>query len=249
MTMSGERCYAIWAPDDSPWSAWAKPVPFSQLDKLGVKARGVQAFDGRLPRFAADTAVIVELDGRDGVRAALALADQGWRPVPLFNATTAPKAVVDLVPVLESLLAGAEALEGITIRPHAPPAFLIDARRMNGKPAPGAYDNRSIVLPQDFPSATMLIARGIRTVVLVQDTAWKPRQDLSHVLLRWQQAGLELRQEPLNGDVEKLVVTAPSLFRKAWHRMIALLGLRRNNVGGFGAAVPEATASGYGGYG
>lgn len=246
MTMNGERCYGIWAPDDSPWSAWAKPVPFSQLDRLGVKARAVTAFDGRLPRYAADTAVIVELDGRDAVRAALALAHQGWRPVPLFNATMAPKGVVDLVPVMESLLAGAEVLEGITIRPHAPPAFLIDARRMNGRPAPGAYDNRSIVLPQDFPSATMLVARGIRTVVLVQPEVGNPRQDLSHVLLRWQQAGLELRQEAVSGAVETLVVTPPSLYRKAWHRMIALLGLRRSNVGGFGAAVPEATSGGYG---
>lgn len=246
MTMTGERCYAIWAPDDSPWSAWAKPVPFSQLDALGVKARAQPPFTGRLPRFAADTAVVVELEGREAVRAALALARDGWRPVPLFNATMGPKAVVDVVPVLESLLAGAEALEGLSIRPHAPPAFLIDARRLQGAPRPGTYDNRSIVLPQDFPSATMLISRGIRTVVLLRDDSGKPRQDLSHVLLRWQQAGLELRAEHVNGDAERLVVAPPSLFRRAWYRMVALLGLRRSNVGGFGARVPEASSGGYG---
>lgn len=246
MTMTGEQCYGIWAPDDSPWSAWAKPVPFSQLDTLGVRARQVPVFNGRLPRFASDTAVVVELDGRESVGAGLALAEHGWRPVPLFNATMAPKAVVDVVPVMETLLGGADALGAILIRPHAPPAFLIDALRMQGAPRPGTYDNRSIVLPQDFPSATMLIARGIRTVVLYRREKGKPRQDLSHVLLRWQQAGIELRSVDLDGEEDRLVVSPPSLFRKAWHRMIALLGLRRSNVGGFGALVPEASSGGYG---
>lgn len=246
MTMTGEQCFAAWAPDDAAWTAWAKPVLFSQLRSLGVQPRPVPEFRGRLPRFGADTALVVDVEGRDAVAAGLALAGLGWRPVPLFNATMAPKAIVDMVPVMEALLAGAEELEAAQVRPHAPPAFLLDSRRMNGLPRPGHYDNRSLVLPQDLPSATMLLTHGIREVVLVQPAPGTPRKDLSHVLLRWQQAGLALRWEGTGGEVARLSIDPPSWFRNAWYAMIALLGLRRSNVGGFGAVVPEQTSGGYG---
>jgi hypothetical protein len=31
------------------------------------------------------------------------------------------------------------------------------------------------------------------------------------------------------------------MFRLAWYAVIALMGLRRTNVGGFGAVVPESS--------
>jgi hypothetical protein len=223
---------------------------FSQIDaQLYLKTQPLEPFTETLPQYRAGTAVIVELDGRDAIGAGLELARQGWRPVPLFNATTGHRPVVDMLPVMQGLLAGAEVLAAVTVRPNAAPAFLIDARRMSGTPSPGAYDNRSIVLPQDFPSATMLISHGIREVVLVQLGTGEPREDLSHVLLRWQQAGLALRRESTRGQAEALALSPPSWFRKAWYRVIALFGLRRNNVGGFGATVPEATSAAYRGYG
>lgn len=246
MTMRGERCFEVWAPDASPWSAWAKPVLFSQLDGLGVQARPTREWVGSLPRHRDEIALVVELEGRDAVEAGLELARRGWRPVPLFNATMAPRALVDMVSVMEALLGGAPVLEGIDVRLDAPPAFLLDSRRMLGHPRPGAYDNRSIVLPQDFPSATMLVARGIRSVVWVRRGVGKPAEDLRHVLLRWQQAGLGLRHEAVDGGDGDLIVDPPTRFRKAWYALIALLGLRRSNVGGFGAIVPEATSGGYG---
>jgi len=250
VTMTGEQCFAIWAPDQVQWSAWAKPVLFSQIDtQLYLKTEPLEPFTDTLPQYRAGTAIVVELDGRDAIAAGLELARRGWRPVPLFNATAGHRQVVDMLPVMQALIVGAEALEAITIRPNAPPAFLIDTRRMTGRPSPGAYDNRSIVLPQDFPSATMLVSYGIREVVLVQLGTGEPRQDLSHVLLRWQQAGLALRRESTRGEEEALTLSAPSWFRKAWYRMIALFGLRRSNVGGFGATVPEATSGAYRGYG
>ena len=46
---------------------------------------------------------------------------------------------------------------------------------------------------------------------------------------------------------EDLTVPKPSGFKLAWYAVIALLGLRRSNVGGFGSAIPEQTSSG--GYG
>jgi hypothetical protein len=242
-----ERCYATWAPEGSPWSAWAKPVLFSEMARLTPRAAPLEAFGGGLPRFGADVAVVVDLVGHQSVRAGLALARRGWRPVPLFNATTAPKAVIDVVSTIERLHAGAADLAGIPLDAGAPPAFLLDARRMSGRAAPGTYDNSSIALPQDFPSATMLRSRGIKAVVVLQEREGAPARDLCHVLLRWQQGGLNLYTHLVHGgETAPLVVAPPSLFRKAWYRMVALLGLRRSNVGGFGALVPEASSGGYG---
>ena len=34
----------------------------------------------------------------------------------------------------------------------------------------------------------------------------------------------------------------PPFYRRAWYRMLAMAGLRRNNVGGFGSTVPIASA-------
>ena len=44
-------------------------------------------------------------------------------------------------------------------------------------------------------------------------------------------------------------MSPPSWFRRAWYVAIALMGLRRSNVGGFGSMVPERTSSGSGFYG
>lgn len=237
-----------WAPDASPWSDWAKPVAFAQLDSLMIPSRIGAPYQSELPVFSRDTAVVVDLDGQTSVAAGLALARAGWRPVPLYNATMGGRAVVDMLPVLAGLLHGAEELAALEISPDAPPAFLIDGRRMQGRPSPGMYDNRWVVLPQDFPSATALANRGITRVVLYNSAGTLPREDLRHVLLRWQQAGIELRRGETRGEDARLVVAPPSWFRKAWYRLIALFGLRRSNIGGFGAFVPEATSYS-GGYG
>jgi hypothetical protein len=39
-----------------------------------------------------------------------------------------------------------------------------------------------------------------------------------------------------------VTVPKPSSFKLAWYAAIALLGLRRSNVGGFGSMVPENTS-------
>jgi hypothetical protein len=106
-----------------------------------------------------------------------------------------------------------------------------------------------MVVPQDFPSAAFLTNKGIREVVLIQRQILTPAEDLSHVLLRWQNAGIRLKVIDLaTGDVsEDVKLWKPSKFRMAWYVAVALLGFRRSNVGGFGSTVPEQTGrSGFG---
>jgi hypothetical protein len=247
MTISSEEAFTIWAPDGVLWSEWAKPVAFAQADGP-MSADPIP--DAALPAIptAVDygSAIVVDLPGADAVLAGLALASRGFRPVPLFNGTSGPAAIIDVHPIARALGAGAERLRRQTLATDAPPAFLLDSRRNDPATSvrPGVYDNRWVVLPQDFPSSALLVNRGLRVVTLIQRDNLSIRPDLAHVLRRWQDGGMEVRvldlasgQTAANVDVPK-----PSHFKLAWYAAVALLGLRRSNVGGFGSMIPEHTA-------
>ena len=128
-----------------------------------------------------------------------------------------------------------------TIVGDNPPAFLLDSRRLQGvnKPAPGMYDNRWVVFPQDFPSARFLKSRGITQAIVIQET-FLPAEDLVHVLLRWKEGGITVHLQ-VAGEESSLrpaELRRPSSFRSALYRALALMGLRRNSAGGFGSVVP-----------
>lgn len=250
--MTNEECFEAWAPDESHWSQWSKPVLFANLDRI-EPARSPsgdwRALElGWLPDPRGDAAIVVDLPGEESALTGLALARRGWRPVPLYNATVGPSAVIDLEPVARCLRTGLDVLREMNLTATAPPAFLLDANRMSpaAPPSPGKFDNRWIVFPQDFPSATYLRARGINEVLLLQLGDDAPREDLAHVLLRWQRAGIGIRlaDAKTRARPRELLVRPPSLFRRAWYRTIALMGLRRNNAGGFGGVIPVPSSGG-----
>jgi hypothetical protein len=246
--ISNQECYALWAPEQSIWAQWAKPVVFASVVGLDTDPPPPSAPINMagVPEAWGNTAVVVDMPGAESVAAGLALAQRGFQPVPLYNGTDGPNPVVHMDGLLRALGAGSQVLKTVTIAADAKPAFLLDSNRRDtmGAVTGGYYDNRWVVLPQDFPSANFLRSRGITDVLLVQRGLNAPSQDLSHVLLRWQQGGLRLRSLDLatGGIVDPLTVTEPSLFRKAWYAAVALMGLRRNNVGGFGSMVPEQTS-------
>jgi hypothetical protein len=252
--ISGEDGFSIWAPDGVRWSEWAKPVAFTQLSGLpdDVPIAPLAIDVPGVPLIWTNTAAVVDLPASDSVGAALTLARQGLRPVPLYNGTWGPAAVVDMSQLLAALGAGAAALKSLPIAPDASPAFLLDSNRSwpLGAGEPGRYDNRWVVLPQDFPSATYLRSQAITRVVVFQRDGMRPSTDLTHVLCRWQEAKIALTivdvaAKRMLADAE---LEPPTSFRSVWYAAAALFGLRRNTVGGFGSTVPEQTASGRGGF-
>lgn len=242
MAMTGEACFEVWAPDNATWSAWAKPVLFAQEPNMPETTADAAPPPLALPELWTAESVVVDLPGAEAVAAALALASRGFRPVPLFNGTSGPNPVVDVEPVRKALASGADALAQMSLAPDAKPAFLLDSRRMSSRSAlePGRYDNRWIVLPQDCPSGLALVSRGIRQATLVQ-RGGTVAEDLAHVLRRWQDAGVRIALVDLGGDAmaRALDVPRPSWFRWIWYSALAIAGLRRSYVGGFGAAIPE----------
>lgn len=190
------------------------------------------------------TALFVDLPGKRGVLEGLALAQMGYRPVPLYNGVYGAdkwSMAVDVTSVAETLYQGADYLSCQHIRPDAPPAFLLDAARMKGTARqPGRYDNRWCVFPQDAPSADFLKAQGIESIYV---RTKEIQNDLAHILLRYQKKGIRIYQVRDNGVPKKLTVVRPSHFKSFLYRFCTLLGLTRNAAGGFGGMVPEATQS------
>ncbi len=242
--MESEELFDIWAPVDSLWSKWAKPSIFTAPDAVNPEAGSYEKLDLYSWRAGLGaTAAIINLPGVVSVKFGLDLADQGFRPVPLFNSIDGPSAILNVKLIKSALAEGAERLRTMNIRPDAPPAFLLDAMRMEGQASPGVFDNRWVVFPQDFPSGTFLLAHGIKRMVLVQRSTSIDR-DLGEVLSLWQRSGLEVLMD--SGDLMKpdkpsglKKISRFNLARAAFGALlIASLGLRRSNAGGFGAFIP-----------
>lgn len=260
--MTPEEIYKVWAPESSIWSPWATPVLFARLTCGSVTDR-----PGEMPQVNLDwlggfecesTVVVVDLPGRQSVEMGIALTRRGYWPVPLYNGVpgtgesanlsivvaNASGVTVDMTGLMNAVCEGTGILKGLSLPPHAPPAFLLDTDRVLGNRvmAEGVFDNRWMIFPQNFPSAKFLLSRGIRHALLI--SRWPdPRKDLAHVLLRWQEAGIKTYAKNVADDQQasEIRVAPPSGFRRAWYRALAIAGFHRNSTGGFGGIIPFTT--------
>ncbi len=260
--MTNQELFAIWSPETSIWATWAKPVLFAHLNiSIAPSPPVVAGADvSWSPTPEQKIALILDLPGEQGLWTGLALAGRGYRPVPLYNAVPVPfgvqvdpvsgrsVAAVDVLPIMNALHRSAEQLVSTSIPFDAPPVFLLDANR-HGDPAqiePAQFDNRSICLTTDFPSANFLLSHGIERVWLIQQDREEPQEDLAHVLRRWQDGGLLFERLRLGSGSEPrtFVVSRPSWYGAMFQRALSAMGLRRAPGGGFGAWMPESSAMG-----
>ena len=273
--MTPEEIYNAWAPLQSPWSVWAKPVVFAHLtaarnpyvlppDEVSDPVTG--SFDlSSIPPADGKTALVIDMPSATGVTLGLRLANErGYRPVPLYNAVPAPfhaasvtmptnrSVAIELHDILEALRAWADELAALALPADAPPAFLLDARRRGAgwSSNPGDFDNRSVSLPTDFPSATFLQSRGVRQAMLIQPVGLgQPQPDLAHTLRRWQDGKVEITLYEIDAPQpqpppRRIEVTKPSWFGHVWHNVLVRAGLRRNAMGGFGGFLPVPSSHG-----
>ena len=253
----GKELFDIWAPLESPWAVWAKPVIFAQnlnwwkAEKWSAAELCSGAALEAGPRAKRYQAIVVDLPGVKVMRAAAQFAMAGYRPVPLFNTTNGQNAIVDVDDILAMLPAVAVIIREARLNASAPPAFLLDENRHQDDASDFscAYDNRWLVFPQDFPSAEFLKEHGITQVVLQQEGSSMPAWDLAHVLLRWQEAGVRIFFSQADNDnaspPKPLTVTKPSRYRSWIQRLENVLGLHRNSAGGFGVMLSSLNLSGH----
>ena len=258
--MNNEQIFEWWAPPSGRWSPWVKPVLFACMREPTVPSQQqpIELEPGTvLP--SEETALVLDLPGAEGIWMSIGLLPQGYWPVPLYNAVPGPTlsgllgdahlsplSVVDVETIIAALAQATSYLMDSASNPNASPAFLLDAnRRGEGvTPIPGQFDNRSISFTTDFPSALFLTAKGIRRVILIQRTGEAPQPDLAHSLRRWQDGGIciELKRLDVPGPALPIEVRKPSAFGLLWQRALAMVGLRRHGLGGFGGFVPQPSA-------
>lgn len=255
--MKPSEIYKLWAPEDSIWSDWAKPVLFTdQIYRNNEPAQITHppaVNTAWAPAPDSGSAIVLDLPGAGAVWFGMALSQRGFRPVPLYNGVRGPDtwSLVDVDPIILALHQAEAALSALRLPKDAPPVFLLDSQRLAGgsEAGPGRFDNRWWVFPQDFPSANLLLSRGIRSVVLGRHASQDPQKDLAHVLLRWQEAGIGILACDVNAGLQPqpIQVSRPANFRALWYRALVLAGLRRNSAGGFGAIIPvPGSGGGYG---
>ena len=257
--MNRDETFLVWAPDESPWSPWVKPILFAHLGVPYEAIPEVAQSVSWSPPANEKVALVVNLPGAEGVLTGIALAARGYRPVPLYNAVPLPygeiidlsirKSVsaVNVLPILKTLEAGTEILARLNLRPDAPPAFLLDFdRRGDGrKIEAGEFDNRSVSFTTDFPSAIFLASQGIQRVILIQKDGLDIQSDLAHSLRRWQDGGLKLERLRLDSpSPEFFQVPRPSWYGAMFQRVLSQFGLHHADSGGFGNWIPNSSAGG-----
>jgi hypothetical protein len=265
--VTGEELFSLWAPRESIWSPWVIPVPFAQMNCLGSADQSFAAQklgESSILDAADSLAIVVDLPGGEAIRFGLALAQRGFRSVPVLDGSPSPLlapvspqlqyeearanqiVVVDMTALLAALCGGGKLLKTLSLAPNAPPAFLLDSMRLSGERNvdKALYDNRWKIIPQDFPSAAFLKQQGIRQVILVQKERRQPQEDLAEALLRWQRAGLEIlvSDEKHTREAKAIRITEPLGLRASWRRLLEAFGFLRNSVAAFGAYPYEGSS-------
>jgi len=211
--MDFRDAYKIWASEDSKWTQWVRPVPFalhccdsvinngtakegsSVYDSIQECANHVISFDipeiFYLDKLVENTAIIIDRCGYCAVNEGLALAEMGWRPIPLYNGTneqSGSMALVDNHGIEHALLWGACVLKGMNISQSAPPAFLLDSnRRHRYKMDVTVFDNSWDLYNQDIPSPEYFSANGINKIIIVGE---KIHKDLRVIFHEFQKKGI-----------------------------------------------------------
>lgn len=259
--MTRENIFDIWAPRESRWSPWVKPVLFSFMSEMPFDTAASEPPPdwelSWLPPADGSTVLILDLPGAEAAASSIELARRGYRPVPLYNAIPwqpgpaaslemEPPPVVNAAPIVQTLRRITPLLATENLVFLAPPAFLMDANRRTGSRSvsPGCFDNRSVSFPTDFPSANFLLAHGLRRAVLVQRFLDQPQSDLAHTLRAWQDAGIAIELKLLEkvGAPQPIQVPTPSWFGRCFYRALEMIGFQRSVLGGFGGVLPEASS-------
>ncbi|MBQ8659537.1 MAG: hypothetical protein IJ475_01700 [Bacilli bacterium] len=194
--MSGKEVYKVWAPFGKRWVDWVRPVPFVDID---VPKEIHEFIDYDIPVISyvselnTNLAIFVDISGVDSIKEGIALANIGYRPIPIFNGTNEPVGAMATTnnQIIEPLLVwGASELVNMDIDETAPPVFLLDTNRLNRyKFDRSVFDNSWDIYPQDIPSAEYFKKCNIDTI-LVRGNALQ--RDLSEVLYKYQLSGIKI---------------------------------------------------------
>ena len=193
--MRGKEIYKIYAPNGAKWTDWVRPVPFVAIDTYNRKpiADWMERKAMFLKNYQQDTAIFVDLPGKESIELSIDLAYKGYRPIPIFNGTDeqpGSQATTDTYLIESCLINGSEKLKNIKLDNNANPAFLLDSYRTNRYRAKeSVFDNSWDLYKQDIPSAEYFKQNGITKIIIVGDEI---QRDLKKIFLKFQEKGIDI---------------------------------------------------------
>ena len=193
--MRGKEIYKIYAPVGAKWTEWVRSVPFVAIDTYNRQPI-VDWMDRKamfLKEYQQDTAIFVDLPGKESIKLGINLAYIGYRPIPVFNGTDeqqGSQAIIDTYLIESCLINASEKLKNIQLKNDANPAFILDSYRTNRYRAKESiFDNSWDLYKQDIPSADYFKQNGITKIIVVGDTI---KRDLKKIFLKFQEKGIQI---------------------------------------------------------
>lgn len=193
--MRGKEIYKIYAPDDAKWTEWIRPVSFIAIDTYNRNPIS-DWLDRKVmfvKQYEKDTAIFIDLPGKESIELGIGLANIGYRPIPLFNGTDeqiGSQATTDTYLIESCLINASEKLKNILLQNDANPAFLLDSSRTNRYRAKESiFDNSWDLYKQDIPTAKYFKENGIYKIILIGITI---QPDLKKILFEFQNEGIEI---------------------------------------------------------
>lgn len=194
--MDRKDIFKIWAPFGKKWVDWVRPVPFIGID-INKSTNYFIDYDipsiNYIKEVKKDTAIIIDIDGVESIKEGIALANMGYRPIPVFNGTNPSeksKSTTDNQIIENMLIWGAYELKNINLLLDAPPVFLLDKNRLNRyKLDRSIFDNSWDIYPQDIPSSKYFLNNGINKIIVRGEVFNK---DLKKVLYKLQKDNIDI---------------------------------------------------------
>ncbi len=194
--MNKKEIFKIWYDSSNKWCAWIKPVSFVNLN---YKYNEYMDFDFSnnkveyIDKMKLDTAIIVDLAGKDSIVEGVKLAKLGFRPIPIYNGVNpqlnASSTILNHY-IEVGLLKATDEIKKINFNKNASPVFLLDSSRVNRyRISDNLFDNSWDVYSQDFPTSKFFLENGIYNIIVV---SYKINKDLEKVLFKFQQDGLNI---------------------------------------------------------
>ena len=192
--MIGKEIYKIYAPSGAKWTVWIRPVPFIAIDTYNRKPLS-NWLDRKvmfINKYEKDTAIFIDLPGKESIELGISLAHIGYRLIPLFNGTDeqiGSQATTDTYLIESCLINSCEKLKNISLENNANPAFLLDSSRTNRyRSKESIFDNSWDLYKQDIPSVNYFKENGISNIIVVGKTI---QRDLRKIFFEFQYTGIE----------------------------------------------------------
>ncbi len=207
--MRGKEIYKIYAPIGAKWTEWVRPVPFVAIDIYNREPiyDWVERNILSVQQYENDTAIFIDLPGKDSIELGISLAKIGYRPIPLFNGTNEPigtEATIDTYLIERCLINGSEKLKNIALKKDANPAFLLDSMRTNRYRAKECiFDNSWDLYKHDIPTAEYFKRSGINKIIIIGNTI---QRDLRKIFFEFQDKGIKFYLTDGYNNIKKVIL-------------------------------------------